>query len=123
MRTGYESVKRGKTEDGKIEVTSTWKGGRTGIFREGKGYSGIAKGEKGKSEVGQFDGYEPLVADWSNFGTWTEAGARDASERATGIWKRRLADAPALPLDGDRVEALNAFVARRTAEGGVPPGD
>ena len=67
MGTGCESVKRGTTTDGMIEVTGTWKGGRTGIFREGKGYSGTAKGEKGESEIGKFDGYQPLVAEVVKF--------------------------------------------------------
>ena len=42
MGTGCVSVKRGKTDDGRIEVTGKWSGGRTGIFREDKKYSGIA---------------------------------------------------------------------------------
>jgi len=67
MGSGCVSVKRGTTEDGKIEVTGTWKGGRTGIFREGKGYSGTAKGEKGEAAVGAFDGYQPLVAEVVEF--------------------------------------------------------
>jgi len=67
MGTGCESVVRGKTADGMIEVTGTWKGGRTGIFREGKGYSGIARGEEGEAEVGNFDGYQPLVAEVIKF--------------------------------------------------------
>lgn len=67
MGTGCKSVKRGTTTDGMIEVTGTWKGGRTGIFREGKGYSGTAKGEKGESEIGKFDGYQPLVAEVVKF--------------------------------------------------------
>jgi predicted dehydrogenase len=67
MGMGCESVKRGTTEDGKIEVTGTWKGGRTGIFREGEGYSGTARGEKGEAAVGAFDGYEPLVAEIVKF--------------------------------------------------------
>ena len=67
MGSGCESVKRGTTEDGKIEVTGTWKGGRTGIFREGKGYSGTAKGEKGEAKIGNFDGYQPLVAEVVKF--------------------------------------------------------
>lgn len=67
MGTGCESVKRGTTKDGMIEVTGTWKGGRIGIFREGKGYSGTAKGEKGESEIGKFDGYQPLVAEVVKF--------------------------------------------------------
>ena len=67
MGSGCESVKRGTTEDGKIEVTGTWKGGRIGIFREGKGYSGTAKGEKGEAKIGNFDGYQPLVAEVVKF--------------------------------------------------------
>ena len=67
MGTGCESVRRGTTKDGKIEVTGKWRGDRTGIFREGKGYSGIAKGEKGDAEICKFDGYEPLVAEIVEF--------------------------------------------------------
>ncbi len=36
--------------------------------------------------------YRPILSDWSNFENWTEAGARNATERATGIWKKMLAD-------------------------------
>ena len=61
MGTGCESVTRGKTADGQIEVTGKWSGGRTGIFREGKGYVGKAVGEKGESPVGSYDGYDPLL--------------------------------------------------------------
>ncbi|MDD4871004.1 MAG: Gfo/Idh/MocA family oxidoreductase [Kiritimatiellae bacterium] len=73
MGTGCEAVKRGTTADGKIEVTGTWRGGRTGIYREsshGKGskpYTGIAKGEKGESPVGGYDGYAPLVVEAVKF--------------------------------------------------------
>lgn len=61
MGTGCESVVRGKTPEGKIEVTGTWKGGRKGVLREDKGFHGLAKGEKGEAPVGSFDGYQPLV--------------------------------------------------------------
>lgn len=61
MGTGCQSVKRSTTPDGKIEVTGTWEGGRTGTYRESKGYGGKAVGEKGEAEVGKFDGYEPLL--------------------------------------------------------------
>lgn len=63
MGTGCETVKRGTTADGKIEVTGKWKGGRVGIFREAKGYSGVAKGELGEAPIGASEGYAPLVAE------------------------------------------------------------
>lgn len=62
MGTGCQSVQRGTTADGKIEVVGTWDKGRKGVFREDKGYRGLAKGSKGEMDVGAFDGYEPLVA-------------------------------------------------------------
>jgi len=68
MGTGCESVKRGTTSEGLIEVTGTWKGGRTGIYRENPtGYGGSAKGEKGESPVGAYDGYDPLVVEVIKF--------------------------------------------------------
>ena len=67
MGTGCESVRRGKTVDGKIEVIGTWKGGRTGTFREVEGYQGKAQGSLGTADVGGFDGYAPLVAEVVKF--------------------------------------------------------
>jgi len=68
MGTGCETVKRGMTSDGLIEVIGTWRGGRIGIYRENpKTYGGTAKGEKGASEVGAYDGYHPLVAEIIKF--------------------------------------------------------
>ncbi|HEY1084920.1 MAG TPA: Gfo/Idh/MocA family oxidoreductase [Prosthecobacter sp.] len=61
MGKGCVSVKRGTTADGKITVTGTWEGGRTGTFTEGKGYGGKAVGDKGESPVGSYDGYDPLL--------------------------------------------------------------
>jgi trimethylamine--corrinoid protein Co-methyltransferase len=65
--------------------------------------------------------YEPLVSDWSNFGQWTEAGARDATQRANDVWKRALAEFEPPPLAESIAAELDEFVARRTAEGGAPP--
>ncbi|MCW5559976.1 MAG: Gfo/Idh/MocA family oxidoreductase, partial [Verrucomicrobiae bacterium] len=62
MGTGCESVRRGTNAAGDIEVVGRWSGGRTGTFTEGKGYSGTAQGTRGTLEVGQYDGYAPLVA-------------------------------------------------------------
>jgi Oxidoreductase family, NAD-binding Rossmann fold len=61
MGTGCQSVKRGKTADGLIEVTGTWEGGRTGTYRENKGYGGKAIGDKGEAEIGKYDGYDVLL--------------------------------------------------------------
>jgi predicted dehydrogenase len=62
MGTGCETVQRGTTTNGTIEVTGTWRGGRKGVYREDKNFHGRAKGEKGETAVGGHDGYEPLVA-------------------------------------------------------------
>jgi len=67
--------------------------------------------------------YEPLVSDWSNFGQWTEAGAKTTTERAHALWKRKLAEFVPPPVDPSVAEALDDFVARRTAEGGASPMD
>ncbi|MBV7393987.1 trimethylamine methyltransferase family protein [Mameliella sediminis] len=68
--------------------------------------------------------YEPIVADWSNFGTWTERGGLDANDRAQKLWQQILADhkAPA-NVTGDRLAALDAFIDKRTAQGGAAPAD
>ena len=60
--------------------------------------------------------YTPLVSDWRNFETWQADGARTATERANGLWKRLLAEAVSPPLDPAIAEALDAFVARRRRE-------
>lgn len=67
MGVGCESVRRGVTGEGKIEVTGTWSGGRTGVYREGNGYGGKARGDKGEGPVGAFDGYRPLVVEIVRF--------------------------------------------------------
>lgn len=62
MGTGCETVQRGTTTNGMIEVIGTWKDGRKGIYREDNSFHGLARGEKGETAVGSFDGYQPLVA-------------------------------------------------------------
>ena len=63
--------------------------------------------------------YEPLLSDWRNFETWQEDGAKDATMRAHLIYKDRLARYEPPPIDEAVREELEAFVARRTAEGGA----
>ncbi len=65
--------------------------------------------------------YPPIVHDYANFGTWTDRGAKDASTRATAVWERILAEEPDLATPPDRLNALRAFIEKRTAEGGAPP--
>lgn len=65
--------------------------------------------------------YEPIVHDYANFGTWVERGSKDASQRATQVWKDILAADARPDINGDRLENLNRFIARRAAEGGAPP--
>ena len=80
MGTGCQSVTRGKTEDGKIEVTGKWSGDRVGIFREGKSYVGKAIGEQGESPVGSYDGYDPLLFEIIKF---ARSGQPPVSEAET----------------------------------------
>ena len=65
--------------------------------------------------------YEPVVADFANFGTWEERGSVDATTRATDIWKGILRDFVPPQGNGDQLEALNRYIARRTQAGGCPP--
>jgi trimethylamine--corrinoid protein Co-methyltransferase len=60
--------------------------------------------------------YRPLLSDWSNFENWRDAGGRDATVRATGIWKKLLAEYQPPPLDAAVREAIADYVARRTNE-------
>jgi trimethylamine--corrinoid protein Co-methyltransferase len=60
--------------------------------------------------------YRPLLSDWSNFENWTDAGARNATQRATLIWKKLLASYVPPPLEPAVKEAIVAYVARRRQE-------
>jgi predicted dehydrogenase len=83
MGPGCVSVKRGTSADGGIEVTGTWKDGRTGIFRQApgnKGYGGKARGEKGEAPAGTYDGYAPLLVEVIKF---FQTGVVPVPERET----------------------------------------
>jgi len=64
--------------------------------------------------------YAPILSDWRNYETWSEAGSPTAIERANRIWKERLATYEEPPMDPSIREELDAFVAKRRAEGGAP---
>jgi trimethylamine---corrinoid protein Co-methyltransferase len=65
--------------------------------------------------------YTPLISDWRNYGTWSNDGAKTATERANAVYQDTLARYVAPERDPAIVEAMDDFVARRTAEGGAPP--
>ncbi|MCH7943308.1 MAG: trimethylamine methyltransferase family protein [Proteobacteria bacterium] len=64
--------------------------------------------------------YVPMVSDWRNFETWEESGSLSATQRANTIWKQMLADYEQPAMDQAIAEELDAFVAKRSEEGGVP---
>ncbi len=60
--------------------------------------------------------HQPLISDWRNWETWTEAGQPDAKSRANRIARELLAAYEPPPLD-EAIEAeLRDYVERRTAE-------
>ena len=60
--------------------------------------------------------YEPLVSNWQNYENWKLAGAKDATQRATDVWKRALTEYELPPLDVAIGEQLDAYVEQRRAE-------
>ena len=64
--------------------------------------------------------FAPMISDWRNFESWREAGSPTAAEAAERIVAEKLAAYTPPPLEPERREALEAFVARRKAEGGAP---
>lgn len=63
--------------------------------------------------------YQPLVADLSNFGNWTEAGSKTATQRANTIWKRMLDHYQPIARADEIAAVLDPFIARRKSEGGA----
>jgi trimethylamine--corrinoid protein Co-methyltransferase len=59
--------------------------------------------------------YRSSIADNNSFEQWESEGAKDAAQRANGIWKRMLNDYEAPALDPAIDEALNEFIAKRKA--------
>ena len=63
--------------------------------------------------------FDPLISDWRNYETWSEAGRPDAFSKASGIVETALNDYTPPVMPAEQAEALAAFVERRIAEGGV----
>ena len=60
--------------------------------------------------------YRPILSDWRNFETWSDDGARTATERANRVWKQLLAEYEPPPLDEAAAEAIDDYVERRRRE-------
>lgn len=65
--------------------------------------------------------YQPLVADLSNFGTWTEAGGKDATQRANAVWKTALERYRPIDRADEIAAVLDDYIDRHKAAGGAHP--
>lgn len=63
--------------------------------------------------------YSPMLSDWNNFENWTDNGSQDATVRAHHIYKDLIKNYEPPPLEESIDEELDAFIKRRTEEGGV----
>ena len=63
--------------------------------------------------------YQPLVSNWQSYENWQASGGLDATQRATMIWKRALAECEQPAMDPAVLEALDAYVARRREQIGA----
>jgi trimethylamine---corrinoid protein Co-methyltransferase len=64
--------------------------------------------------------FSPMISDWRNYETWREAGSPTAYDKANRLYKERLASFTPPPIDDAIKAELDAFVAKRKAEGGAP---
>ena len=64
--------------------------------------------------------HKPMLSDWRNYESWQEAGSPELPGKANRVWKELLAAYEPPPMDPSIREELDAFVARRVEEGGVP---
>ena len=64
--------------------------------------------------------FAPMVSDWRNYEAWSAAGSPTAGDHLHRLYKEKLALYETPPMDPAIREELDAFVARRKEEGGVP---
>jgi trimethylamine--corrinoid protein Co-methyltransferase len=64
--------------------------------------------------------FAPMISDWRNYESWREGGAPTAYDTANRLYHQRLDAFVPPPMDPAIFEELEAFVARRKAEGGAP---
>lgn len=63
--------------------------------------------------------HQPFLSDGRNYEAWHREGAVWTSERAHGICRQILAECEPPGMDGDHLEELRRFTARRKQEGGA----
>lgn len=63
--------------------------------------------------------YQPLVSNWDNHESWQLGGSLDATQRATGLWKRALNEYEEPALAPAIREELDAYVAQRREQIGA----
>jgi trimethylamine--corrinoid protein Co-methyltransferase len=56
--------------------------------------------------------YQPFLSDWQNHENWALSGAEDATQRATKIWQKALAEYETPDVDPAIKEELQDYVAR-----------
>ncbi len=67
--------------------------------------------------------YEPLVADLNNYGAWENAGSKTSTQRATQVWKDKLAGFQQPAGCQEAADRLRPYVEKAIADGGAPPMD
>ncbi len=60
--------------------------------------------------------YQPMLSNWQNYEAWTEAGALDATQRATKLWKKALGEYQEPAMGPAIREALEAYRTKRREE-------
>ncbi|MFI5015626.1 MAG: trimethylamine methyltransferase family protein [Hyphomicrobiales bacterium] len=63
--------------------------------------------------------FSPMISDWRNYESWREAGSPTAYDTANRLYKEKLLAFEPPPIEAAIREELEAFVAKRKAEGGV----
>ena len=57
--------------------------------------------------------YQPMLSDWRGYENWELAGAKEAGQRATGLWQQALAEYEEPAMDPAVRAELEAYVAKR----------
>jgi trimethylamine--corrinoid protein Co-methyltransferase len=60
--------------------------------------------------------YRPLVSNWQNYENWQLGGSKDATQRATDLWKQALKEYEEPAMDPAIRDELGAYVEQRRAD-------